>query len=370
MGNLSKKRIEAIDLARGIGVFFIPMAHTLLIYGSSYTQEESWLGLVVHFFGKWAGVFLIAMGFSYTLSRNNSVINSIKRGVLLMLVGYLMNFLKFIMPILLGLIPDSFIHAYGWERPIGLDKMVYLILTGDILQLAGVCLIFMGIIHKYSQKYKYLVVYIAATVLILTEFVRGTRAGIPALDYILDLLWGKDWNIYFAVFPWFVFILVGMFFGYYFKENEKNVQKTFKLMLLAGAVTFIIGGALCLQNYEFHMRDYFHTGIGGVVYLIGCNLLFFWLSLFILKKFKSNRVTDLFFYCSRKITSIYVIQWVLICWSMGFVGYHNKDITTSLILMVLFTIGTFLVQKIIDVIMEKVSFKPKKTSKEITVKVS
>ncbi len=370
MGNLSKKRIEAIDLARGIGVFFIPMAHTLLIYGSSYTQEESWLGLVVHFFGKWAGVFLIAMGFSYTLSRKNSVLSSIKRGIILMLVGYLMNFLKFIVPILLGIVPDSFIHAYGWEIPIGLDKMVYLVLTGDILQLAGACLLFMGIIHKYAQKHKYLVLYIAVTVLILTEFVRGTQAGIPAIDYMLDLLWGKDWNIYFAVFPWFVFILLGMFFGYYFNENKKNVQKTFKLMSFVGLATFIIGGALCLQNYEFHMRDYFHTGIGGVIYLIGCNLLFFWLALFILKKFKSNRITDLFFYCSRKITSIYVIQWVLICWSMGFVGYHDKDIKTSLILMVLFTIGTFAVQKVIDIITDKTTLSSEKNSNKIPAKAT
>ena len=345
------KRVEAIDLARGVGVFLIPMAHALLIYGSSYSQEESWLGLVVHFFGKWAGIFLIAMGFSYTLSRNNSIKNSIKRGVMLLLFGYIMNFLKFIIPLVLGDFPDSFIHAYNWEVPIGFDKMVYLVLTGDILQLGGACLLFMGIVHKYAKNQKFIVLFIAVFVLIATEYIRGIRVGVPILDYVSDLLWGQEWNIYFPVFPWFVYILVGMFFGYYFHEN--NIEKTFKKMFISGIITFTIGGILCLYNYEFHMRDYFHTGFGGVIYLLGCNLLALYLAFILTNKAKSNKIKDFFFYCSRKITSIYIVQWILICWSMGIIGYHDKGINMSLLLMALFTFGTFLAQKAIDIIRDK-----------------
>lgn len=202
--NKLKKRIKAIDLARGIGVFFIPMAHTLLIYGSKYTQEESWLGLTVHFFGKWAGVFLIAMGFSYILSKNNTILKSIKRGFLLLIVGYLMNFLKLVVPVLLKIVPESFINAYGWDLPINSNNIFYLLLTGDILQLAGMSLLFMGLIHKIAIKNNKIVLLLALLILIATEFIRGTKINIKEFDYVLDLLWGKDWNIYFAVFPWFV----------------------------------------------------------------------------------------------------------------------------------------------------------------------
>ncbi|CAL2078196.1 Peptidoglycan/LPS O-acetylase OafA/YrhL, contains acyltransferase and SGNH-hydrolase domains [Tenacibaculum sp. 190524A02b] len=351
------KRIQAIDLARGIGVFFIPMAHTLLIYGTTYTQEESWLGLLVHFFGKWAGVFLIAMGFSYTLSKRNTISSSIKRGLYLLGIGYFMNFLKFIVPTVLGVIPDSFIKAYGWTPPANFGNMIYMLLTGDILQLAGVCLFFMGVVHKYGQKNKYITLVLAVLVLLITEFIRGYRIGIPGVDYILDLLWGKDWNVYFSVFPWGAFIFVGMFFGYLFNESNKDVEKTFKAMLYAGLATVIIGGALCFYDYEYHMRDYFHLGAGGVLYLLGYNLLFFWLAQIILKRIKPNKITDVFFYCSNRITSIYVVQWALICWGMTFFGYHDKTVVPILLLMILFTVLTFAVQKVVDKAFEKSSKK-------------
>ena len=347
------QRIEVIDLVRGIAVFFMPMAHTLLIYGSSYTQEKSWLGLIVHFFGKWAGIFLILMGFSYTLSKNNSIMSSIKRGVYLLFLGYLMNFLKFIIPDILGILPKSFINENGWEF-LSLNKMIYLIFIGDILQLVGISLLILGFIHNYSKKNKYLVLYIAFTVLILTEFLRGTKFKICGIDYVLDLLWGENLNIYFPFFPWFIFILVGMFFGYYFIENEKNKRKTFKLMVYVGIILFFLGGVLFLYNYEFHMRNYFHTGIGGVMYLLGCNLLFFWVSNFLLKKIKLNKkIIEFFFYCSKNITSIYVLQWCLIFWSIGFISYKDNDVKSSLLLMILFTIATFIIHKLTSLLYEK-----------------
>ena len=145
------ERVLSIDLAKGISSFLIPMAHVVLIYGTAYAQEESWLGLTVHFFGKWAGVFLIAMGFSYTLSSNQTIGSSIKRGIRLLMIGYFMNFLKFIVPALLGMLPDSFIHAYGWELPLSVNNLFYMVFTGDILQLAGASLLLMGVINKYSN---------------------------------------------------------------------------------------------------------------------------------------------------------------------------------------------------------------------------
>ena len=349
MEAIKTKRILEIDLTRGISSFLIPMAHTLLIYGTNYTQSESWLGLSVHFFGKWAGIFLIAMGFSYALSKNNTVLKSMKRGFLLLAAGYFMNFLKFIVPLFLGLIPDNFIEAYGWTPPPTFGQMVYMVLTGDILQFAGMCLLFMGLVNKLVQSFgKWIPIIVTILILISLEFVRGLRIGIPGLDYVLDLLWGDQWNVYFAVFPWFGFILIGMFFGYWFKEVDNNRAFIFKRMLYSGLVTVVIGGVLCYVDYDFHMRDYFHLGIGGFIYLLGFNLLSFWLAHYLITCFKKTKATEFFYYCSRKITTMYIIQWVLICWGMGIFGYNNQTEIGIIFLMILYTILTIVVQLIID----------------------
>ncbi len=357
MDTKKSKRILEIDLTRGISCFLIPMAHTLLIYGTTYTQQSSWLGLSVHFFGKWAGIFLLAMGFSYTLSKNNTILKSIKRGVLLLAAGYFMNFLKFIAPLFLGLIPNNFIEAYGWTSPPSFDNMVYMVLTGDILQFAGMCLLFMGIVHKLVLlTNKWIPIVVTIILLSLVEFVRGYRPSITGLDYIFDLLWGAEWNIYFAVFPWFGFILVGMFFGYWYSEIDKNNAIIFKKMLQIGFITVLTGGALCYYDYEFHMRDYFHLGIGGFIYLLGFNLMAFWLSFYWVKKFNGHKILAFFYYCSKKITTMYIIQWVVICWGMGVFGYHNKEAGSVLLLMLFYTLLTLGIQRLLDLLITKIKF--------------
>ena len=164
------------------------------------------------------------MGFTYALSRKHTILSSIKRGLLLLLAGYVMNFLKFIVPLFLGLLPNNFIEAYGWTPPPTFGNMVYMVLTGDILQLAGMSLLFMGVIHKLALKYsKWIPIIATVVVLVLLEFVRGTHVGILPIDYVLDLLWGADWNVYFAVFPWVGYIFVGMFFGYVYQEKGNDI---------------------------------------------------------------------------------------------------------------------------------------------------
>ena len=346
-------RVEAIDIARGIAVFFIPMAHVLLLYGSTSTQEESWLGIIGHFFGKWAGVFLIAMGFSYTLSKRNTITSSIQRGAYILLIGYVMNFLKFVPLIVLGLLPENFVKAYGWSLPLNANHILYMVLIGDILQLTGLCLCFMGIIHTYAKKHKELTILLVVCILVLTNYVRGYHTGVGGVDYLLDILWGKDWNVYFPVFPWFGFILTGMFFGYVYNEHDKNIKETFHKIIRYGSIVALIGVWLCYDNYELHMNDYFHLGVGGFLFLLGINLVFFWLAQQLYENLKLGKVMAVLQYCSRNITSMYVIQWVLICWGMAVLGYKNKTPYEVLIWGITFTGATLGIQKLIETIQFK-----------------
>ena len=155
----NKNRILAIDLARGVSVLMVIIVHTLWMYGDVYTQENTWIGEVIHFIGKGTPMFLIAMGFSFLLSRNQSIFLSCKRALQLLLLGYIMNFLKFVLPTIIGIIPDNFIEAYGWSAPATTSNLGYMLLTGDILQLAGVSLFFMGVLFsscKTSKKRRWI----------------------------------------------------------------------------------------------------------------------------------------------------------------------------------------------------------------------
>ncbi len=339
-------RILAIDLARGVSVLMVIMVHTLWIYGDIHTQSETWLGSIVHFIGKGTPMFLIAMGVSFTLSRNQSVQLSIKRAFYILAMGYLMNFLKFILPTLIGTMPDNFIEAYGWTAPATLDNMIYMLGTGDILQLAGVSLLFMGIINRFSKN-KYVPLLIALLIAVATREVHGFRFGIEGVDYLLDLMWGAEWNVYFAVFPWFSFILIGMFFGMWYKERNKSNNYLFNRMLVAGVALMLFGGGLCYYNFEYHFGDYFHLGPGGTLYLAGFNLVLMWLAHVLVTRVQENRIFRFFYYCSKRVTTIYMIQWVIICWGMGALGYQQFGVIGVLLLIPFYTLLTLGIQKFV-----------------------
>ncbi len=337
-----KERIAAIDLGRGIGVLLLTCIHTLWMYADMETQTNTWAGQIIHILERGTGGFLIAMGFSFVLSRNQKPTLAFKRGLMLLVIGYGMNFLKFIVPVLAGFAPENFIAAYGWTSPVSLENMLFLIQTGDILQLAGLSLFFLGLINACTKN-KYAFLIMALLVVILAPLVRGIRVDLVGIDYLLDLLWGAEWNVYFPVFPWMAFILVGMFFGQWYKEKEGDVLFIFRRMLWFGAIATTIGVSTLLYNYEYHFGDFFHLGPGGAVYLIGNALIIFWVMQMIVTYAKPNRILNLFYYASKRVTTFYVVQWVLICWGMGVFGFQQLGITSILLLIPLMTFLTFIV---------------------------
>jgi len=116
-------------------------AHLVRLYATTALQSESAFGTVVHILGKGTASFLVAMGLSMALSRRQTPLLLIKRGLQLLLLAYLMNAAKFWLPIeVFNTMPEAFINAYGWQSPLSAGQLQFMVLTGDILQLAGVSL--------------------------------------------------------------------------------------------------------------------------------------------------------------------------------------------------------------------------------------
>lgn len=333
-------RIKTIDLARGISICLVIFVHTLWIYGSIEMQANSWVGHAIHFIGKGTPMFLIAMGFSFVLSSRTTISSAFKRGLYLLLAGYFMNFLKFAFPQFIGILPSNFIQAYGWSSPLSFQQYLHLILTGDILQLAGLTMFILGIVHRFIHQ-KYVVLGIAIAMMLCTKLVNGVETGISGLDYFFHLLWGSGWDVYFAVFPWASFILLGHFFGMWYKEKEGDQTFLFKRMALFALLFMLTGGALLYQNYTYHFGDYFHLGPGGAIYLGGFNLLLYSLTYLVVHKTADNKIFQFFYYASQHVTTIYVTQWVLICWGMYFFGFQKGNSMTVLLLIPVYCILTF-----------------------------
>lgn len=326
-------RVLAIDFGRGLAVILMVFVHTLWMYANPEVQGESWLGHVVHFLGKGTAAFLLCMGVSMMLSRRQDLAGDVQRGLLILAFGFFMNFMKFVVPIAgFGTMPESFIEAYGWQSPLEFEQLRYLVLTGDILQLAGLSLLLLAFVRRFVTN-KYVVLGLAIAVMAISREVSGYRPGIPGLDYVADLFFADNYHIYFPVVPWISFILYGMFVGMHMKELGSERDKVFGYGLRIGIGLVIAGGAMCYLDFDYHFGNFFHLGPGGVLYLAGINLVLVWFIQRLVTSGIQNRAMDFLYYCSERVTSMYIIQWILICWGMGVIGFQTLNTWQTLALM-------------------------------------
>lgn len=322
----ASQRVFVIDLVRGLAVLMMIGVHVMWMFGSVATQTDTDLGRWLHLMGQGASAFLISMGFSFMVTPDRRLRRTMARSVEILSVAYLLNALKFLVPIyVFDSMPESFIAAYGWHEPLRLDQVAYLLGTGDILQMAGIALLAMGLMRRHAPSRQGLLALMLGSIA-FSALVRGTRLGHPAADYLLDLLWGMHWNVYFPVFPWIAHIIVGMILGMVYLEHGADERLLLRYAGRLGLVMLIAGWLVSRSDWAYHFHDFFHTGPGGTLYLIGRALCVFW----VVARLLALRPLPVWFrravrYLSVHVTTLYVMQWTLICWAMGVVGFHALD---------------------------------------------
>lgn len=347
------KRIVALDLIKGMSVIGMVIIHTLLIFANVKSQSETAIGSFIVFLGRGTSIFLICMGITFMTSSHQSLKSSIQRGGLLLIAAIFMNFMKFMIPVIFDFAPDNFMQKYGWHAPIE-QQYLYLVLLGDILQLAGMSLLFVGFIRKYVKN-KYGILAIGLLIALVSREVSGINIDYPVINYLSDLLFSNDFPayVYFPVFPWMSFIIIGMFCGKWYLELQYDSKQLFKNMLYIGLLFVALGAPLVFIYGAYNYNSFYHMGPGGVIYFAGWTLIFLWAIFRITSNSKENAVIRILKYCSRNLTSMYMIQWILISWGKGIFGYRQNEIGFVLLLIVLYLILTFSVQLLLDLLRKK-----------------
>jgi len=95
----------------------------------------------------------------------------------------------------------------------------------------------------------------------------------------------------------------------------------------------MVGIILCLWDYTYHFNDFFHLGPGGIWYLTGLNLIAIWFANWLVNHVSLTRVMPVINYCSRHVTTLYIMQWIIVCWGMAVVGYQQLSPMNTFLLM-------------------------------------
>jgi len=326
---LTSMQSRSIALARGFIVFLIAPIHCVMVY-STPQVKSGLLGRFMSFFAEYPGahLFMFLMGLFIALSSEKKSSYIFKRSLLLLLVGYLLNAGKFVIPYSLDLLPKTF---YSSNHITNDDLIVYrLLLINDILHLAAVAYFICGIIRK--TRYAPLIsILLALATLILSPLLwnKGDTNDL-FLNALLDLAGGCPPKAYFPVLPWIFHPLLGMVYGFGIKRYTISSRYLFVL----GTIFCLTG--FCIAHYEppEYQLTFFRSGPGDTLLHAGTTLIFISILDIATNRIKTTTILNFFTWCSAHITMIYLVQWIIVMWLLSITGYETLNNIQSFIMII------------------------------------
>ena len=313
-------KLIALDIMKAFAVFFMFLGHIVIMYGTPEvigSTAITWIAFWAEGIG--APAFIFSMGLTVVLSSPKTPAQIWSRGLTLIVTGYVLNFLKFFPAItLFGVFPEALFAETG--RLNNTEGLLSFIFIADILQFAGIAYIFCAFLFRYTRNYQIWALLLVIPLLGLAPYLYQEQYATG--NYFLQLFYGQNFQVYFPIFPWMAFPLLGMTAGYFIR-NYSNLKGTMLIFSGVGLVLLTIGFLLIKVDPAGQFgTDYYHRKHGALVMYCGQLLSFLSLLYFISPYLTAGMAKGIRF-CSRNVTRIYILQWILIYWGWAFTPYHS-----------------------------------------------
>ena len=306
-----------IDLIKFLAVPFMICIHVYEQFGAFNFMEElpdSLFRNVIEFIGGplAAPVFMFSMGIGMIYTVRNSPEDFKRRGARLLLTGYALNFVRQTLPQLIGL-------AMGIDS--GID-IIGGLLCVDILPFAGMAFLAVGLM----KKMKFSSWQICATAFLLQSagihFVRiHMEPGV--IQNLLGLLVPTGKWTSFPLTLWLVYPALGMVFGEYLMKCKDKVKAYRMIMICSAIFLAALTSALLYAGYDVRMiyalcgDSYYHQSLLSTLWITPVILIALAACYLVLGKAEKNRVGKFIRYCSINLNTIYIIQWLIIAYSVA-----------------------------------------------------
>jgi len=322
----TRERVRGFDLARGLAVLFMIGVHVLWHWGAPDTWTSP-IGQVISLLGgpTAAPVFMFLMGASLSFSSRTSFRSLAVRGLWLLWLGYLLNFLRGVIPAYLGL-TTGVVTA----EQIAPFTLPWLATTVDVHHMAGLSLIAIAALRMAARPgWAWLA--LAAGIVLAGPLLRGMEFGTPFLDGPLTPVLGGAPNVYYAVVPWIAFPLVGGVFGS-IMARATDRARVFRwgalvgiALCLAGIGLFVVDPPVFDVNTYWRMPPSYFVAITGLVlvWLFACDLA--------VRHVPANRAFDFLYGWSGRVIAIYFTHWVVVGWGAGIFGFRSQPLSGALI---------------------------------------
>lgn len=294
-------RLQLPDLLKGFAVFLIVPVHILELF-IDYPGRESIFGKTLLFLGGPIAVpvFMIVMGYFLAKNQKSFSIN-LFRGIKVFAVGFLLN-IGFNFNLLLK------IKFADWQ----FNPLEY-IFGVDILYFAGLSIIFIAVLKTIKKGREWISLTLVLVVTGFTAFI-NEKLMVTDRNYILPFIGGTYSWAYFSLFPWLAYPLTGFAFFHFeeriiaFYNRQKMVSGIFLTAILVTVLYFSKSGFETTIN----LPAYYHHTFWFSLWAFGIVIVWAVFGRFMQNKFPKTIVASFFMWLGKNITSVYVIQWLII----------------------------------------------------------
>lgn len=305
---VKSRHLDEIDLLKFIAIIGMVVIHVYECWSSfdPETYVDTPLDILIQFLGGpvCAPLFMIACGVGIVYTRKNRPVDYLRRGIILLLSAYALNFLR------RGLL---YLLIKG---PTG-EFATATMLNVDILHLAGLSFILIGIL-KALRCSKWHVM-----VLAVIMFAASNIIGVLDLHGFMGYSFGlfvftDNLDICFPLLGWFIYIAVGVFLGSYLKGSKDHVT-LYKVLFVLGAAMFSVVTAVTLLSGEnlFHFftlyhDEYYRQSYDALIWILGIVLMSLSAAYFLMTRCSNGRFYSVCRFYGKNLNRLYIMQWLVI----------------------------------------------------------
>ena len=358
---LSGRQIE-LDIVKGLSVLLMVGSHVFnqfapLTQGSA--SESGFLDSVSRLIGAFPGgaqCFMMVMGILILFSTKITPIQLMKRGLILIVVGFVLEFLRILPGIINMLITGDLVSFYPEYSYATNEQLIILTLFWqDILIFAGMALVFIGGLQYFKVSDIWVIV-ITSILIVINCFISGTTFDNDAMNIFGGYFFGTtvfDGNMTTSRFPFLSWIIYPVF-GYLIGKimirttNKKEFYKRTGLLCFLISLPFMFYGMYANMFYDgFTGLGFYHQ---TALINIWCALLSYsWIALmFLVSEKLSEKVLKHPERWSKNITKIYVLHFVILAVFIQILPRAFDIIGCSVIFILLFIAVDYISENLLN----------------------
>ena len=354
-------RFFEVDAVKFFAIIYMIFSHSYERFGAYDlygTMPDTIFRNLIEFFGGplAAPVFMFCMGIGMVFTRHSSPSDFIRRGFKLLITGYLLNFFRQTIPMLIAMALDI---ETGFSLIGGL-------LNVDILPFAGMAFITIGLMKKKGLPSSFMLV---IALLFQAAGIWATKLKISSILVVtlLGLLIPSGDHVAFPMTLWLIYPVLGILFGECLKKTSDRSSPYKKLMVAAAVFFTAYSVALIFVGYDIRLfyslyeGSYYFQTLLHTLWIAPLIVLTLGGCYFLLGGIGKTVFGKIIRYCSINLTTIYIIQWLLIGYGLGVAILLGFESTTSPLVISLIAICLMTSAVLISLICRKIKDRKKKS---------